>query len=44
MGHGYTILNQSVNVLTEYGLPKHAARPSIAKRQRSQESVACSCL
>ena len=22
MRHGYTILNQSVNVLTEYGLPK----------------------
>ena len=36
MRHGYTILNQSVNFLTVYGL---AVRPNIAKRQCTIKKV-----
>ena len=39
MRHKYTVLNQSVNVLTKYGLPKNAFCPSIAKRQRTVKKV-----
>ena len=38
MRHGYTILNQSVNVLTVWAT-KNAVRPSIAKRQGTVKNV-----
>ena len=39
MRHGYTILNQSVNALTEYEVPKNALHSSIAKRQPTVKKV-----
>ena len=39
MRHEYTIMNQSVNVLTEDGLPKNAVRPSIAERLLTVKKV-----
>ena len=39
MRHGYTILNQSVNFLTEYGLRKMPQAQAFAKRQRTVKKV-----
>ena len=41
MRHGYTILNKSVNVLTDYGLPKMAYAQVLLIENHGQESIVC---